>query len=119
VGAHGATLLRDAETGAHLDRADSEELNRHVVDVAVDGPRVTLAVDRKLLGDPAELAISVGVFVEGDEGTAGGDRCPDDGVLTIVLLPSASASPLATEMFLDGNRATGYTRAGGPGPPWG
>jgi hypothetical protein len=89
IGAHGATLERDAQTGAHLYRVDSEELFWRVVDVEVDGPRVTLAVDRKLLGDPTELAISVGAFVEGDEGTAGGDRCPDDGVLTIVLPPSA------------------------------
>lgn len=89
TGAHGATLASDAETGGHLYRVDSEELFWRVVDVAVEGPRVTLAVDRKLLGDPTELAISASAFVEGDEGTAGGDRCPDEGVLTITLPPSA------------------------------
>ena len=53
ITAMAGTLPRDQEMGSHLLAGD--DLYWHVVDVATDGPAVIFRVDRKLLGDPAEL----------------------------------------------------------------
>ncbi len=53
----GATLPADLEEGSHL--LAGNELYWHVVDIETEGPAVTFRVDRKLLGDPAELYFRV------------------------------------------------------------
>jgi hypothetical protein len=78
---HGASLPQAVETGAHLYDATIGEVLEGVVDVAVDGPTVTLTVERALLGDPSQLAFAVAATTgapdeEGAERTL--DVCPDD-----------------------------------------
>ena len=76
---HGATLPSEVETGSGLfdtTQPQGQEVFWRVVDVAVDGPVLTLSVDRKLVGDPEVIYFAVGVASEGqDEG--GYDLCPD------------------------------------------
>ena len=74
---HGATLEEEAVTGATLwdaSQVEGDPVYWSVVDVEVEGPTLTLAVDRKLLGDadPDELYF-VGMVSAGDAG----DFCPD------------------------------------------
>ena len=80
---HGATLPRDAETGAGLydsTRAEGDEVFWRVVDVAVDGSTLTLSVDRKLIGDPDTVYFMAGASREGQEETTVYDVCPDEEV---------------------------------------
>ena len=75
---HGATLEQVAESGAGLydTTADpGDEVFWGVVDVAVDGPTLALSVDRKLIGDPDELAFYAWATTEGEDEP---DSCPDE-----------------------------------------
>jgi hypothetical protein len=78
LGVHGATLSSEVETGAALfdtTRPAGDEVLWRVVDVAVDGPAVTLFVDRKLVGDPDQLYFFAAVSTDGEPGY---DICPDE-----------------------------------------
>ena len=64
-------------TGATLfdaTQAEGDPVFWRVVDVEVEGATLTLAVDRKLVGDPEELYFVGIVSAEGQEV---GDFCPD------------------------------------------
>jgi hypothetical protein len=78
---HGATLAEEAEIGAALydsTQPEGDEVFWRVVDVAVDGPTVTLTFDWKLVGDPDTLAFFVGASSEGQTETDVYDVCPDE-----------------------------------------
>ncbi len=78
---HGATLPQETETGSGLFDTTATEGNEvfwGVVDVAVDGPRLALSVDRKLLGDPEALSFFAWAGSEGEDGDGGYDSCPDE-----------------------------------------
>jgi hypothetical protein len=68
IGAHGVTLPQYLEAGGHLV-VSGGDLYWFVVDVAVEGPTVTWNLDRKLIGDPDELAFGVIAGVERDDAT--------------------------------------------------
>jgi hypothetical protein len=75
---HGATLSSEVETGAAMfdtTRPAGDEVLWRVVDVEVDGPSITLFVDRKLVGDPDELYFFAAVSTDGEPGY---DICPDE-----------------------------------------
>ena len=77
LGVHGATLEKEAVSGATLfdaTRAEGDPVFWGVVDVEVEGATLTLAVDRKLVGDPEDLYFVGAVSAEGQEV---GDFCPD------------------------------------------
>ena len=77
LGVHGATLEAEAVTGAALwdaSQVEDDPVFWRVVDVEVEGATVTLAVDRKLVGDPDDLHFVGIVSAEGQEV---GDFCPD------------------------------------------
>jgi hypothetical protein len=77
LGVHGATLEGEAVTGATLWDAsliEGDPVFWRVVDVEVEGSTLTLAVDRKLIGDPDPNKLHfVGMAFAGDVG----DFCPD------------------------------------------
>ena len=78
---HGATLPQALDSGPGLYDAtasEGDEVFWGVVDVALDGPKLTLTVDRKLLGDPDELAFVAWAGSEGEDGSGGHDSCPDE-----------------------------------------
>jgi hypothetical protein len=59
---HGATLREEIGTGSAMyDKTGpaGDEVYWRVIDVAVDGPVVTLTFDRKLVGDPEAMAFFV------------------------------------------------------------
>lgn len=89
IGAHGANLAESADRGAHLYATDGsgDGLLWQVVDVAVDGTKLTLTVDRHLLGDPDIVQAIAHAATEGPETAAGADACPDSGALTYTLSP--------------------------------
>jgi hypothetical protein len=94
---HGATLPRAVESGASMyddTRPEGEEVLEEVIDVAVDGPTVTLTVERALLGDPDELAFFVVAMTEGSEEGAEPvyDVCPDEEELPGVYAFTTEAS---------------------------
>ena len=90
IGVHGADLQEAAETGAHLydSSGDGSALFWRVVDVAVDGPTVTLTVDRKLIGDPDVMSFFVATIIEGEEEASQADVCPDEPPGEHTLTPS-------------------------------
>ena len=70
TGTHGATLARQAETGAFL--VTDDEMYRYVVDVDVAGPVISFTFDRKLLDFyPIDLywQVLVGVSDRSQSGT--------------------------------------------------
>jgi hypothetical protein len=77
LGVHGATLGEEAVTGATLwdaSQVEGDPVFWRVVDVEVEGPTLTLAVDRKLMGDPnPDELYFVGMAFAGEVG----DFCPD------------------------------------------
>ena len=78
---HGATLPQAVESGSGLYDTTAEpgkEVFWGVVDVAVDGPKLALSVDRKLIGDPDELAFFAWSGQEGEGEAASSDSCPDE-----------------------------------------
>jgi len=84
---HGATLPQELEIGSALydsTQPVGDEVFWRVVDVAVDGPTVTLTFDWKLVGDPDTLAF----FVAGD---GRGRRLPRGGPASRYLLATAVA----------------------------
>jgi hypothetical protein len=77
LGVHGATLEEEAVAGATLwdaSQIEGDPVFWRVVDVEVEGPTLTLAVDRKLVGDPDDLYF---VGIASAEGQEVGDFCPD------------------------------------------
>ena len=77
LGVHGATLEKEAVSGVTLfdaTRAEGDPVFWGVVDVEVEGATLTLAVDRKLVGDPEDLYFVGAVSAEGQEV---GEFCPD------------------------------------------
>jgi hypothetical protein len=77
LGVHGATLEEEAVTGATLfdtSLAEGDPTFWRVVDVEVEGATLTLAVDRKLIGDPEDLYFLGLAAAEGQDGV---DTCPD------------------------------------------
>jgi hypothetical protein len=86
---HGATLVEEAEIGAALydsTQPEGDEVFWRVVDVAVDGPTVTLTFDWKLVGDPDTLAFFVGASTEGPTEMDVYDVCPDEDRLPGIYL---------------------------------
>lgn len=81
VGAHGMTLPDYLDSGGHLVVYEGgDDLYWLVVDVAVDGPTVTWSLDRKLIGDPATMALQAIVGVESDDASEEEyDVFPDEG----------------------------------------
>jgi hypothetical protein len=78
---HGATLPQELEIGSALydsTQPVGDEVFWRVVDVAVDGPTVTLTFDWKLVGDPDTLAFFVAATSEGPAETDVGDVYPDE-----------------------------------------
>jgi len=78
---HGATLPLEETTGSGLFDAtasEGDEVFWRVVDVDVDGSTLTLAVDRKLVGDPDTIYFQVAVGSEGQDEASGYDMCPDE-----------------------------------------
>ena len=78
---HGATLLEEVEIGSALydsTQPAGDEVFWRVVDVAVDGPTMTLAFDWKLVGDPDTLAFFVAASTEGSAETDVYDVYPDE-----------------------------------------
>jgi hypothetical protein len=74
----GRTRAVELETGGYLLAGD--DLYAHVVDIALDGGAITFSVDRKLLGDPAELDFRVySAALEGSLYTEETDHYPDEG----------------------------------------
>lgn len=81
IGVHGATLETEVQKGSPLfDTAQPEgmEVFWGVVDADVDGPVLTLSVDKKLLGDPEVIFFQAGAASEGQDETGGYDACPDE-----------------------------------------
>jgi len=81
LGVHGATLPEEAENGSPLydtTQPEGDEVFWGVVDTDVDGPVLTLTIDRKLLGDPEALYFMAGAASEGQEGGDAYDACPDE-----------------------------------------
>jgi hypothetical protein len=77
LGVHGATLEEEAVTGAAMwdaTRTEGDPVFWRVVDVEIEGATLTLAVDRKLVGDPADLYFLGMASAAGQEV---GDFCPD------------------------------------------
>ena len=81
LGVHGATLETEVQTGSPLvDTTQPQGMVVFwgVVDADVDGPVLTLTVDKKLLGDPDVLYFQAGAASEGREEAGGYDVCPDE-----------------------------------------
>lgn len=81
LGVHGATLETEVKTGSPLfdtNQPEGMEVFWGVVDADVDGPALTLSVDKKLLGDPDVLYFRAGAASEGQDEAGGYDACPDE-----------------------------------------
>ncbi len=93
IGTHAVTLPEALERGGHMyPTAEGSELFWHVVDVAVEGPTITFAVDRELLGDPDVISWHVLAGIERGEGEEepeeSFDDCPNDSRGTYELTKS-------------------------------
>ena len=78
---HGATLPEEVGIGSALydgTQPEGDEVFWRVVDVAVDGPTVTLTLDWKLVGDPDTLAFFVAASSEGPTETDVFDVYPEE-----------------------------------------
>ena len=91
TGVHGVDL-----TGAPVVRAGIESprppVGTAVVDV--DGPTVSLTIERSLLDDPKEIAVAVAAgreYVDEDAAGAGGDEAPATGAFRYSLTDDGSA----------------------------
>lgn len=78
---HGATLPEEEKKGSNLydtTQPEGDEVFWGVVDADVEGPVLTLTVDRKMLGDPEVIYFHAAATSEGQEDPNGYDACPDE-----------------------------------------
>jgi hypothetical protein len=81
MGVHGATLAEEEKRGSTLfdtTRPQGDEVFWGVVDAEVEGPVLTLAVDRKLVGDPEVIYFHAAATSEGQGEANRYDACPDE-----------------------------------------